>query len=120
MRAHGVANFPDPTAQGTFDLPAGMTGSQPFASADQACKSLAPAGSLTNQGPTTAQLNQAVKFVACMRQHGVPDFPDPSANGTFQLAGGTNPVDPKSPQFESAMSACRTLLPAGSGFGTGG
>lgn len=120
MRAHGVANFPDPTAEGSFNLPTGMTGSPQFDSADQACRSLAPAGALSGRAPTTGQLNQTVKFVTCMRKHGETSFPDPTANGTFQLNGGANPIDPNAPQFKSAMSACRSLLPPGSGFGTGG
>lgn len=119
MRAHGVTNFPDPTAEGSFNLPSGMTGSPQFASADQSCKSLAPAGSLSGQAPTTQQLNQTVKFVTCMRKHGEPGFPDPLPNGTFQLNGGPNPVDPNAPQFKTAMSSCHALLPPGSGFGTG-
>lgn len=120
MRAHGVTNFPDATAQGTFDLPPGMTTSPQFASADGSCRSLAPPGSLSAQGPTTRELNQTVKFVSCMRKHGETGFPDPTANGKFQLNGGANPIDPNSPQFKSAMSACHSLLPPGSGFGTGG
>jgi hypothetical protein len=119
MRSHGLTNFPDPTAQGTFNLPSGMTGSPQFASADQACRSLAPPGALSNQAPSTAELNQTVKFVACMRKHGETDFPDPLPNGKFQLNGGPNPVDPNSPQFKTAMTACHALLPPGSGFGTG-
>lgn len=119
MRAHGMSNFPDPTAEGAFNLPAGTTSTPQFQAADQACKSLAPPGALSGQAPTTQQLNQTVKFVSCMRKHGEPGFPDPSANGTFQLNGGPNPIDPKSPQFLSAMSACRTLLPPGAGFGAG-
>jgi hypothetical protein len=119
MRAHGVTNFPDPTAQGTFNLPPGMTSSPQFASAHGSCRSLAPPGSLSNQAPTTAQLNQTVKFVTCMRKHGEPDFPDPLSNGKFQLNGGTNPINPNSPQFKTAMNACHALLPPGSGFGTG-
>jgi hypothetical protein len=120
MRSHGLSNFPDPTAQGTFNLPPGMSSSPQFQTADQACKSLAPPGSLSGQGPTTQQLNQTLKFVSCMRKHGESNFPDPSSNGTFQLSGGANPIDPNAPQFKSAMSACHALLPPGSGFGTGG
>jgi hypothetical protein len=120
MRSHGLANFPDPTAEGSFNLPAGMSSSPQFASADRACRSLAPPGSLSGQGPTTQQLNQTVKFVSCMRKHGESNFPDPSANGTFQLSGSSNPIDAKSPQFKSAMSACHALLPPGTGFGAGG
>jgi hypothetical protein len=119
MRSHGLANFPDPTAEGSFNLPANMTSSPQFASADRACRSLAPAGSLSGRAPTTAQLNKTVKFVGCMRKHGEPNFPDPAPNGTFQLSGGVNPINPNAPQFKSAMTACHTLLPPGSGFGTG-
>lgn len=119
MRAHGVTDFPDPTAEGSFNLPTGMTGSPQFASADQSCKSLAPAGVLSGRAPTTEQLNQTVKFVNCMRKHGEPGFPDPLPNGTFQLNGGPSPVDPNAPQFKTAMTACHSLLPPGSGFGTG-
>lgn len=119
MRAHGVTNFPDPTAEGSFNLPSGMSSSPQFASADQSCKSLAPAGSLSGQAPSTGQLNQTVKFVTCMRKNGEPDFPDPLPNGTFQLNGGHNPIDPNSPQFKTAMTSCHALLPPGSGFGTG-
>ena len=119
MRTHGLANFPDPSAQGTFSLPAGMTSSAQFRAADNACRSLAPAGILSGQGPTTKELNQTVKFVGCMRKHGVPNFPDPAPNGTFQLQGGATPIDPSSPQFKSAMTTCHALLPPGAGFGTG-
>jgi hypothetical protein len=121
MRAHGLANFPDPTAEGTFDLPASLTSSPQFASADRSCRSLAPAGSLSGQGPTTQQLDKTVKFVGCMRRHGEPGFPDPLPDGKFDLHGGPNPVDPSAPQFKSAMTACRALLPQGTGLlGTGG
>jgi len=119
MRSHGLGNFPDPTAEGSFNLPAGMTSSPQFASADRSCKSLAPGGVLSGQAPTAQQLRQTVKFVNCMRKHGEPNFPDPNSNGTFVLSGGVNPIDPTSPQFKSAMSACHKLLPPGSGFGTG-
>jgi hypothetical protein len=117
MRSHGQPSFPDPTAQGTFQLPAGLTHSPQFKTADQACKALAPAGELSGQAPTTQQLTQALKFVACMRKHGVPNMPDPNAQGTFQ--GSVDSIDPNSPQFKAGLYSCRTLLPAGNGFGTG-
>jgi hypothetical protein len=43
-----------------------------------------------------------------MRTHGVPDFPDPSADGNFRLPVGTNRSSP-------AFAACQKLLPGGSG-----
>jgi hypothetical protein len=41
-----------------------------------------------------------------MRKHGYPNFPDPDSQGTFDFTGASS-VDLSSPQFQSAMSACR-------------
>ena len=51
-----------------------------------------------------------------MRSHGVPAFPDPINNGrTLKVQiGPGGPVDPSSPQYQSALTACNSLAP---GFG---
>jgi hypothetical protein len=49
-------------------------------------------------------------FSQCMRSHGVPNFPDPSAGGGIQLGPGMNPF---APSFKAAQANCRTLLPGG-------
>jgi hypothetical protein len=118
MRAHGTPNFPDPTPQGTFQLPASLTASPQFKAADDACKSLAPPGPLRGQAPTTSQLNQALKFVHCMRKQGV-NLPDPTPQGSFKNKLTASGMDPNSPQFKRALYSCRSLLPPGNGFGTG-
>jgi hypothetical protein len=119
MRAHGAASFPDPTSQGTFQLSSSLTASPQFKAADDACKSLAPPGPLHSQAPTTAQLNQALKFVQCMRKRG-ENLPDPTPQGGFQNKLTASGIDPNSPQFKQALYSCRSLLPPGNGFGTGG
>jgi hypothetical protein len=92
-----------------------------FQSADQACRSLAPAGALSGQGPTSQELGKALAFAKCIRKHGVPNFPDPASNGHFQgFSGSGMPAALTSPQFKSAMSACRSLLPPGAGMNAGG
>jgi hypothetical protein len=55
---------------------------------------------------------QGTKFAACMRTRRVPNFPDPNAQGMIQFGSG---IDPRSPAFRSALSACRKLLPSGFG-----
>src|SRR5206468_5993311 len=52
------------------------------------------------------------KFAACMRKHGVTNFPDPNSQGVIQFGSG-NGIDPNSPTFQSARSACQKLLPNG-------
>jgi hypothetical protein len=52
------------------------------------------------------------KFSACMRSHGVPNFPDPNGQGSITF-GSSDGIDPGSPQFQSAQKACQKLLPNG-------
>lgn len=52
------------------------------------------------------------KFSACMRKHGVENFPDPNGQGVIQISSGTG-IDPSSPTFQSAQSTCQKLLPNG-------
>jgi hypothetical protein len=50
-----------------------------------------------------------------MRAHGVPDFPDPGANGRIAIQGGPgSDLDPQNPQFRAAQQACQSLQPTGS------
>jgi len=84
-----------------------------------ACGSNAPSTSGSGSN-TTADTQKAVKFAECMRGNGVPNFPDPSASGTFtidQIANGSS-LDTNSPTFTQAMIACKSLEPAGFTGGT--
>jgi hypothetical protein len=55
----------------------------------------------------SVKYQEALAFARCMRGHGVPNFPDPGSNG--QLSG--NGIDGHSPQVQSAVGACQSLLP---------
>lgn len=120
MRAHGVPSFPDPV-NGRLNLRVTKGGSldpnsAAFKSAEQACKSLAPPGIADNGQPSPQTQSAQLKFVGCMHSHGVPNFPDPQANGAMIIKSG-NGVDPNSPTFQSALKTCRNLLPGGTGLG---
>ena len=52
------------------------------------------------------------KFSACMRKHGITNFPDPSGSGVITIHSGMG-IDPGSPAFRSARTACEKLLPNG-------
>jgi hypothetical protein len=54
--------------------------------------------------------NVFIAFSKCMRTHGVTNFPDPTGHGIN--IGGTG-IDPRSPAFRSAQTACFKLLPGG-------
>ena len=83
-----------------------------------ACGSSAPAatGSRSSDGGgSTADHEKAVKFAACMRRNGVRQFPDPGASGrlTIDAVANGSSLDTSTPAFEQAISACKSLEPAG-------
>jgi hypothetical protein len=64
-------------------------------------------------GPSTDR-SVGLAFARCMQSHGVPDFPDPGGHGGFVVQGGPGTgLDPRSPVFRAAQSACQKYLPDG-------
>jgi hypothetical protein len=76
MRTNGVNDFPDPNATGQFPSYGVSVSKAVWTKAVAACKALQPPGSL-NAHLTPTQFSAALKFAQCIREHGVPDFPDP-------------------------------------------
>lgn len=129
MRSHGAPGFPDPVSgpDGTFGFQIrGGPGSgidpssSAFQSAQKACKALLP-----NQGarkPLTAAQQQAfLKWAACIRAHGMPNFPDPDFSGggvrisigTGNLGGPASGASGPPVQLQAAQKACQSKLPGG-------
>ncbi len=56
----------------------------------------------------------ALANAQCMREHGLPNFPDPTfgpdGGAQIRLKRGTD-LDPDSAKFQDAMKACEKLLP---------
>jgi hypothetical protein len=50
-------------------------------------------------------------YSACMRSHGVPNFPDPDENGRLLVKGGVDGMN--APQGRKAAQACAHLQPNG-------
>jgi hypothetical protein len=71
-----------------------------------ACGGGSPPGA-TRPGPVA----QGLAYSACMRAHGVKNFPDPATgpNGHVTLSGAG--IDMNSPQVLAAEHACRSLDP---------
>ena len=78
-----------------------------------ASKTTSTSGSLSSKPPPGSFVTDAYKYAACMRSHGVANFPEPKVTHT---AGGTqvaiHAVGPNSAQFNAASQACRGILPA--------
>lgn len=66
----------------------------------------------TSSNPSSAQTS-GIKFAECMRSHGVPNFPDPSGGGGGIHFDQSSGINPQSPAFRSAQTACAKFLPGG-------
>jgi hypothetical protein len=114
LRTHGMPNLPDPQfdRDGEPHFPGGDPGDPP-ASARQACapiyNRLPPARGEQERAP--ADIPALLRFARCMREHGMPDWPDPKADGTFPLSGTSIVREGKSPRFLRAARACKQLNP---------
>jgi hypothetical protein len=113
MRKNGEPGFPDPDSTGSFPISALAKlnrNSPQFQAAQQACQALKPKASASQVAQDNAEM---LKFSACMRKHGEPSFPDLTLGSGAMSAARQylKGVNVNSPQFQSALGACRSLLP---------
>jgi hypothetical protein len=114
IRAHGVADFPDPNAKGDYEYGVSVSPAV-WKRATTACKDLQPPGTLSGKR-TPKEQSGALRFAQCMRDHGVKDFPDP-ANGeplvdTTKIPSLGDRSPRTDPVFAPAMDKCRVALEA--------
>jgi hypothetical protein len=128
MRSHGVSNFPDPQistngneVKVAMRVTPGITGNPNFQSAQKACNKLLPNGGPGGEGNhsiSPQEQSQYLKAAACIRSHGIPNFPDPTFSG-----GGVHiahqGLNESSPAFKAAVQACESLIPGGVHGGSG-
>jgi hypothetical protein len=78
-----------------------------------ACGSSSPASTTKTSQSFQSAVSLAFKFAACMRNHGVTNFPDPTVtnNGNHQ-AIAIKVVGPNGPAFKTASKDCQGILPA--------
>jgi hypothetical protein len=112
IRSHGDPSQADPTIDANKDIQITMN-SVPDTLANEVHGSTGPCSNYLlaaenalrggQPAPTYSSVT-AVKFSECMRASGVPNYPDPSANGDTKFNG--TGVDPNSPSVQNATKAC--------------
>lgn len=123
VRAHGVPNFPDPKVSTNGDevkvaiaINPSISSNPHFQSAQRACAKLMPGGGPgpgANRQITPQEQSQYLRAAACIRSHGIPNFPDPTFSGGGVHLPKTAGLDPRSPQIRAAEEACQSLIPGG-------
>jgi hypothetical protein len=121
MRANGLSNFPDPTAgpggegfngivvtsTGTLTVDGINFAGPALKTAESACKVYLPPGGPPPQ-LSASQKATLLAFARCMRNNGVPNFPDPPLTGAgpTKIQGGQTGIGPQAPAFKHAVAAC--------------
>lgn len=112
IRAHGVSDYPDPTFSSSGNhvsaripvINPAEIDSPAFKSAQAACRGLEPNGAdAAQQGQS--ETPHLLAFAACMRDHGVPDFPDPDRNGQYPSSAMAH-IDRGAPLVRAALKTC--------------
>ena len=114
MRKHGLPSYPDPNSQGVITIHSGMgfdPGSPAFHSAQMTCSKLLPNGGQPTPAQIAQRQQQLLAFSACMRAHGLKDFPDPSSGGLRISDHPGSDLDPNNPTFVKAQQACQKYIP---------
>ena len=106
MRDNGFTEFPDPAPGGDLRIQVTPESAPRFRAAGEACRDLAPEG-FRDEGVSPEELDALIRLSQCVRENGVPDFPDPDAGGRFNLEGVSS--GPGDPRIEAAMEACDDL-----------
>lgn len=98
----------------SFNLPSNVDLQAPaYQSASRACGSLlggnGGGGPVRNPAFLAKARQRGLSHARCMRQHGVPNFPDPifhSGGGGVTVTSGGRGLNPRSPAFQAAQKAC--------------
>jgi hypothetical protein len=123
MRTHGESNMPEPNVSKTgghtsvsVSASSGIDPNSPlFAAAYKACRHLLPNNGAPSKEDTITPIDQKdyLKAAACMRAHGITDFPDPSFQDGDVSFSSRAQIDTNTPQYMGALRTCQRLIPAG-------
>lgn len=120
LRDHGLTRMPDAdlTQDGYLQFPpqGGYNWKADLRNRPQvieACKSIEdrypPTAFRPKQQLSAEDLRKLGEYAKCVREHGIPEFPDPNAAGEFDLSGTplANGIPPQ--QRNTAEQACRSI-----------
>ena len=116
MRENGVPKFKDPKPGEGIRIAIGPGDDKAAVDkALEACKSLLPNGGVPPK-LSAEMIEKARQMARCMRENGVPKFPDPGPNGELKIDGDKLGLSgPDDPAMKKAEKLCARYLPKGLG-----
>lgn len=121
MREQGI-DMPDPQVDADgrvgMQIRGGAEGDpDKLTGAQQTCAHLMPQGDDLPK-PDAAAIEKMRAMAKCMRENGVPNFPDPSADGRIEIKPDSG-FDPADPTVREAQKKCDHFGPTLQGGGAG-
>lgn len=124
IRDNGVPDFPDlVVVKGRLTMPDGVGDTleqkysqQVLDQAQQSCQALMdrlPESAIRDEEETNVDQDPPIdvetmrKLAQCLRENGIPEWPDPKADGTFPLAGTPLDAEGKSQRVLAAGEKCK-------------
>lgn len=117
LREHGLPRFPDPVVTdghlGLGPVSGGYNPKMDLAAHPQAraaCLPIIdrlPASVTRHQAPSAADLQKLRAYAKCVREHGVPEFPDPDQDGAFKIIGTRLANEDPAIRLQPAQEACK-------------
>lgn len=122
-REHGYPNFPDPVidnGEPVYPSDGAEVKEQARAVAQIAeCKAIDEQVAALRDANfprySAADIDKLKDFAKCLRAHGVPEWPDPKADGTFPIVGTPLEGEGKSDRILTAADACKEYWDKGIG-----
>ncbi|GAB3149744.1 hypothetical protein GCM10027290_36450 [Micromonospora sonneratiae] len=118
MRENGI-DVPDPVPggqNGTIRVGGGNDAVKVKAAVD-ACRSFLPNGGQVGK-LDPEQAENMRRLAQCLRENGIPDFPDPAPDGSLKIDPGVfGSKDLNDPTLKAAMQKCQQYLPKLAGGG---
>ncbi|GAA4264165.1 hypothetical protein [Dactylosporangium darangshiense] len=114
-RDHGLPNFPDPELYagriGYFHSPQDVKDQEDQVLKIPECRAILaeiPVLPDDRPPPSAADMQKLRDFAKCIREHGIPEWPDPKSDGTFPIAGTPIQAESKSSgRLSTAVEACK-------------
>lgn len=99
------------TDSGALRVEKGSGNDAAMLTAEKKCVALLPSPSMV---PATKEdMARARKLTACLREHGVKDYPDPDPNGDFPLSNELSYRMKTDPGYRAARDICDPRPPGG-------
>ncbi|MER5970385.1 hypothetical protein ABT112_11735 [Streptomyces sp. NPDC002055] len=118
MRRHGVVL--EETSEGLPQVDKDGTPVRKITEAAEKCRDLQPGGTAPEKA-APEDIEKRGRYAACMRRHGVPQYPDPDPRtGEPEMDAELAERIKKDPQTPEALQTCRELLPGAGGSAVNG